>query len=303
MKKLLPLIALILILCLTMSSSAFTEAPVRDTGVYMWQITPQTGSSANNSLYLLGSLSVSDKSIFPLDDRIEKAYSQCSRLIVESDGSKITQEQTVVALLKYGLLSKTTIDKVLSKEQYDKANSLIEKYTQNKKSLSTYKNFMPWVIENLITNLAFSTSKDLVQNGAASYFIQEARKEGKSIVELESLDSQLSTLASTPYSYQGAVLENTIDFINKETDTVKNATELWKNGDVQGLSDLYSLKNLSMKGYDKQILDRNKKTADYLVKCIKSGGKYFAVVEASGLTGENNIISLLNKLGYKAEQM
>lgn len=297
MKRLLPLITVMLILSLTLASSASTNVlSGPNNSLYMWEIKPENDSSGSNIIYILGSLQISDTSIFPLDSRIENAYSDCSRLIVETDSSKITQDQTVTALLKYGMLSKTTIDKILSKDQYNQADSLIKKYTQNKKSLSNYKSFMPWVIDNLITNLAFSSSKDFVQNGVASYFTDKAHKDGKAITEVESVDSQLSVLGSTSYSLQIAALEKTIDFVGKGSEAVKNATALWKNGDVKGLSELYSFDNNST------LPDRNKKASDYFAKCIKSGGKYFAIVDASRLTGNNSIIDLFLQKGYKVEQ-
>ncbi len=297
MRRLVPFITLILIICLTLASSASSEAlTAEDNHISMWKVTNQNDSSERNITYLLGSLSITDKSIFPLNAKVEKIYSQCSKIIVETDMTKPTQDQTVTALLKYGLLSKTTIDKVLTKEQYTKADNLIKTYTKNKKSLSTYKNFMPWVIESLISNLAFNNSQNFLQNSIPSYFIKKAKKDGKSIVELESSDSQLNRLSSMSYSLQGSLLENTIMVVEKAPETVKNATTLWKRGDIDGLNELFS--------FDKDAQTSvTQKTYECITKYLKSGGKYFAVADISRLTGKSGVINTLKEKGYKVEQL
>ncbi|EPR09582.1 TraB/GumN family protein [Ruminiclostridium papyrosolvens] len=297
MRRLLPFITLILIICLTLASSASTEAlPAENNHISMWKVTNQNDASERNITYLLGSLSITDKSIFPLNSQLEKVYNECSKIIVETDMTKTTQDQTVTALLKYGLLSKTTIDKVLTKEQYTKADNLIKKYTQNKKSLSAYKTFMPWVIENLISSLSISNSPNFLQDPVPSYFITKAKKDGKSILEIESPDSQLSRLSSMSYSLQGSLLENTIKVIEKESEAVKNATALWKDGDIEGLSELYS--------FDKATQTTvTQKTYECITKYLKSGGKYFAIADISRLTGKSGIINMLREKGYKVEQL
>ncbi len=297
MKRLIPFISLILIICLTLASSASIEAvPAENNHISMWKVTSQNDPSERNITYLLGSLSITDKSIFPLNAQIENSYNECSKIIVETDMTKTTQDQTVTALLKYGMLSKTTIDKVLTKEQYTKADNLIKKYTQNKKSLSAYNNFMPWVIESLISNLVFSNSQNFLQNPVPSYFINKAKKDGKSIVELESADSQLIRLSSMSYSLQGTILENTITIAQKEPQTVKNATSLWKDGDIEGLSKIYSFDKASQ-------TTLTQKTYECVTKYLKSGGKYFAVADISRLTGKNGVINMLKEKGYKVEQL
>ncbi|ACL77699.1 TraB/GumN family protein [Ruminiclostridium cellulolyticum] len=306
MKRILPIVALILILCLTLTlaSSASTEVLyTQNSHVSMWKITSRITASEGNIMYLLGSLSVSEKSIFPLENQLEKVYEECSKIVVETDISKTTQDQTVTALLKYGLLSKTTIDKVLTKEQYTKADNLIKKYTLNKKSLSAYKSFMPWVIDSLIANLAFSNSQNFIQNPVTSYFLEKAKKDGKSIVELESPNSQLKRLSSMSYSLQGAMLENTIMFAEKGPETVKNATELWKDGDIEGLNELYTFyKGSQAAAYNTFLIEKNKKVCEYIIKCLKSGGKYFTITDISMLTGKSGIINMLKEKGYKVEQ-
>ncbi len=297
MRRLIPFITLILIICLTLASSASTEAlPSENNHISMWKVTNQNDASERNITYLLGSLSITDKSIFPLNSQIEKMYNECSKIIVETDMTKTTQDQTVTALLKYGLLSKTTLDKVITKDQYTKADNLIKKYTQDKKSLSAYKNFMPWVIESLISNLAFSNSQNFLQNPIPSYFIKKAKKDGKSIVEIESPDLQLSRLNSMSYSLQGTILENTIKVIEKESETVKNATAIWKDGDMEGLNKLYSFDKASQ-------TTLTQKTYECITKYLKSGGKYFAVADISRLTGKSGIINMLKEKGYKVEQL
>lgn len=296
MRRLIPLITLILIICLSLASSASTEAlPAENSHVSMWKVTNQNDTSQKNITYLLGSLSITDKSVFPLNAHLEKVYNECSRVIVETDMTKTTQDQTITALLKYGLLSKTTIDKVLTKEQYTKADNLIKKYTQNKKSLAAYKSFMPWVIENLISSLAVSNSQSFLQDPVPSYFIAKAKKDGKSIVEIESPDTQLSRLSTMSYSLQGSLLENTIKTIEQESETVKNATALWKEGNVEGLDELYTFDKTAQTAVAQ-------KTYESITKYLKSGGKYFVISDISMLTGKSGIINMLKEKGYKVEQ-
>ncbi len=297
MRRLIPFITLILIICLTLASSASTDAlPAENSYISIWKVTNQNDTSERNITYLVGSLSITDKSIFPLNAQLEKVYNECSKIIVETDMTKTTQDQTVSALLKYGLLSKTTIDKVLTKEQYVKADNLIKKYTQNKKSLAAYKNFMPWVIENLISNLAISNSQIFLQDPVPSYFIAKAKKDGKSIVEVESPDLQLSRLSSMSYPLQGSQLENTIKVIEEEPETVKNATALWKEGNIEGLNELYSFDKASQTTVAQ-------KTYECITKYLKAGGKYFAIADISMLTRKSSIINMLKEKGYKVEQL
>jgi uncharacterized protein YbaP (TraB family) len=309
MKRIFLFFTILLIASLTMSAGVRAEegTPDQTDGIYMWKVSQPNDNSGKNVIYLTGSLAISDNSLLPIDEKLQKAYSDCSNLIIETDVSKTTQEQTVASLMKYGLLTGTTLDKVLSKDLYTKADTYIKKYTGNKKSLSDYKNFKPWVIDSLIANLKASTLKGYSQDIICTYFTQQARKDKKNVFELETLDYQYSMLASASYPLQSALLKNTITSLDNYGGTTADAVSAWKKGDTDSISGIYTPDLQSQSDledtYNRLILQRNSKTADYLGNCLKKGGKYFTVTGASRLTGSNSIIKLLESKGYNVEQV
>lgn len=275
--------------------------------MYMWKVTPKDDSTGNNIIYLLGVVSVSAKDIYPLNAKIESAYSQCDKLVVDLKISDTLNRQAVASLLKFGLLEQTSIEKVISADSYKKADELIKKYTSNKKSLSDYKTFKPWVIESLILNMVTNSYTKYEQNGMSSYFIGKAQKDRKKILKLETLTLQYRLMGTQSYFIQTAKLENTLNNIESYPGTVDKLYTAWKDGDTAGMEELllpdFGDNTVLSDSYNKMLSDRNKQTAGGIKKFFKTGGKYFVVVDASLMTGNNNLLDLLLGAKYNVEQM
>lgn len=288
--------------------SAFTgDSSSGDTKNYMWKITPKKDASGENIAYMLGALSVSRKDIYPLSSAIEAAYSDSDKIVVDLIPSETEDTQITSSLMQYGMLDQTTLDKLLAAQTYKKVDTLIRKYTNNKKSLTGYNKFKPWVIESLLQNLALEANSKYEKNGISSYFVQKAETDKKEILKIEDPTFQFKLLSSMSYTIQIIELEKTLKSLEYYSYSSNKLFKAWTSGDTDIMSDLllpdFGDNDTLKDSYDQTLLERNKNSAEKIKKFLTAGGKYFIIADASLMIGNNSVLKLIADMGYTVEQM
>ena len=143
----------------------------------------------------------------------------------------------------------------------------------------------------------------------ASKIMDAARKGNKPIVELESADEQLSLLNDLPDKAGAEFLASTLDSAAETKKLIDRMVKAWKTGDAAGLEKLLitdplrerpGLKSAYAKLFDERNVKMAAKIEGYLKK---SEQPHFLVVGAGHLIGRNGILKLLQKKGYKVEQV
>jgi hypothetical protein len=266
--------------------------------VFLWNV-----QSSKATAYLLGSVHAARSSLYPLDERIEKAFDQSDTLVVEVNTAQASPAALVMQMTaKASYPQDDSLDKHVSKELLDLTDSRLAKYGF---SVAPFKQFKPWFIATTLEAMELTALGITAANGVDQHFLDRA-KDKKRILELESATEQLELLDSFSEKEQETFLKYTLkdlDNTGKNTDEIMTA---WRNGDEKKLDALLNEAVRSDKElrslYRRLINDRNKKMADKIQEFLSTDHIYFVVVGAGHLVGETGLLRTLGKK-YQVKQL
>lgn len=157
----------------------------------LWKI---TGKDMPNTVYLLGSIHMSDSSIYPFSKSMLKAFANSAYLGVEANIYTISEEDINYMNEIQMITDGRTIKDFISEETY-------ALYVEVVKSLGIpakiYDYIKPWVASNLLVEAMYTEGGEVSGAlGIDMHFLMKAFTEGKEIVEVESIKYQMDMFES-----------------------------------------------------------------------------------------------------------
>jgi len=126
-----------------------------------------------------------------------------------------------------------------------------------------------------------------------------AQEADKKIDGLETAEYQMSMFDSIPYQAQADMLVESIKSTESGSDQFDDMVKLYKNQDLQGMSQMLSSDEEGIGEYEDILLaGRNKNWIPIMGEMMESQPTFFAV-GAGHLGGEVGVVALLRKEGYK----
>ncbi len=265
---------------------------------FLWRV-----KSKESTAYLLGSIHLLKKDVYPLSSVIEGAFEKSNVLAVEADVSDISRLDLNKLIESALYPAGDSLDKHVSGKTF----SLIkEEVTWAGLPMELVYNQKPWFLALTLESLELVKSGYDPNYGIDKYFLSKA--EGtKRILELESLDYQIDLLAGLNDEEQESFLLYTLSelkILGPEVDELVNA---WKSGAADEVESIMAKGQSEDRRfhaiYDKLVYNRNRSMAQKIDGYLKTRGTYFVVVGAAHLVGDRGIIQLLRKKGYSIEQL
>ena len=274
----------------------FSSASVlADTAV--WKV-----SKGNDFVYVGGTVHLLPESAFPLPAEFEQAYANTDSLVLEAQMPAADDTAAQTALIQAMAYSDgRTLSQVLSPEVYSMVNDYFAPYGVQLQQLDGYK---PGFV--MLQMLALEMMKaQMTGEGVDSYFDKKAKADGKSLVYLETLDSQIQLLANMGEGYEDAFLKmNLAQF--KDFKAYFNAMLVaWRAGDMQQLDELVVKPAQQMDPvlYQSLFVKRNQAWLTQLEAMFGNDSKELVLVGAGHLAGEHSVLALLQQAGYQVQQV
>jgi len=292
---------------------------------FLWQV-----HGGESTVYLFGSIHLSDGSLYPFSPAVEEAFAASENLVLEIIITDIGEEEEAYLIEKGLILDGTTIKDYISPAVYILYASVWESLGV---PAMVYDYMQPWYaamqLEALFAALSFGAeSNEQIQEtallGIDMHFLLRALAAGKNIMELETFYSQIEMLASFSPELQEARLFGMIMMLiqpaeepSEEQEAAAELTmmmllEVFKTGDEDALAvftgvniDPEELSPIDLEFIDKMLTQRDIAMADKIAELLEDGdnGDYFIIVGAAHLIGENSIIGLLEEMGYTIERI
>ncbi|MBX3043637.1 MAG: TraB/GumN family protein [Candidatus Kapabacteria bacterium] len=264
---------------------------VSEPSTFLWSV-----NNIDNSpkIYLLGSIHIADKRLYPLPDAIESAYEKSDALILEVVIDKVNPLKLMQHLT---YKDHRTLESELSKDVFEKVSAKFEEIGISK---IVYNKFKPWFAMLTLQSGMFKSSGFSASQGIDMYFLDKARKEGKKVDEIENIESQIKLLEDLG-SYTGEYLGNMIDELDNADSTMANILEIWKSGDIG------KMEEFTKSGDDKaeyaEVMnllnfERNKRMAEKIEEYYNDDKIYFIIVGAAHLIGEKGLVEILKSKNY-----
>lgn len=264
---------------------------------FMWEV-----QNNGNTVYLVGSMHVADKSFYPLRPEFEEAFAEADYLGVEIDLSKAADEEQQKLVLSMGSYQDgTTLKDHVSSETYSKLGDILKKNGLEPNALDAFK---PWVVETTLGSLKMSSAGLEAASGVDLYFIQKAIERKIPVIELESYQSQLGMFDNFSKELQEKTLRSTIDNFDVLDNSANQMAEMWKTGNDEQLLELTNTFSDDEEYNKAMLIDRNIGMADKIDGYLKNGKgeEYFIVVGAAHYLGDHGVVKLLEDKGYKVER-
>ena len=265
---------------------------------FLWKVQSKTSTA-----YVLGSLHLATKDIYPLHQKIENAFEQSDSLVVEANVNDIKKIDIQKLMERAIYPDNDTLEKHISPETLD----WLKKETgelgipfelQNKQK--------PWFLAMTLVSLE-SIKLGLDPNlGIDQYFLSKAEGK-KKILELESMDYQISLLSGFSDKEQELFLIYTLKDLHIMEQEVNQLIQAWTSGDTKSMESLLTRsvsedKRLSTI-FEKLIFERNRRMVSKIEDFLQTKGTYFVIVGAGHLVGDQGVIELLKGKGYLIEQL
>jgi len=265
---------------------------------FLWKIQSKT-----NTVYVLGSLHYSKKEIYPLSEKIEKAFSESEILVVEADVND-TKKMDLQKLMERAFYQENdTLEKHVSTETYER---VVKEAGGLGIPIELIKRQKPWFLAMTLVALESLKLGFDPNLGIDKYFLSKAEG-SKKILELESLDYQLGLLSGFSDKDQELLLLYTLNDLRILEQELEKLTKAWTTGDTKAMESILTRsvsedKRLSPI-FEKVVYERNEKMASRIEEFLQSKETYFVIVGAGHLVGSRGIIEILKRKGFLVEQL
>ncbi|OJF96469.1 TraB/GumN family protein [Pararhizobium antarcticum] len=262
--------------------------------------------------YLLGTMHVTDPRVLAMPEGAETAYAQSATVIVESDEIVDDRKAAAALMMRPDLTmfpDGKSIQDFLDDTQEDK---LAADLKQRGIPLTLVAKMKPWIIASFVALPACEMSR----KAAGASFLdkklaEDALQNGKALKGLETLVEQLKAMDALPIAFHLEALIETLALGDTIEDVMSTTTDLYLSGEIGMIMPM--MKAVAEKksansdaGYadfeQRIIIDRNEVMATR-ARPILDTGNVFMAVGALHLPGEEGVIELLRKEGFKVTRI
>lgn len=259
-----------------------------------------------NTVYLFGSIHLGDYKMYPINASRMNTFEEADELFVElnTQDSKMIQEVQGMQFRTDGKKLKDELGEELYKEYQEIATSLgMEE--------SMYENLDGWAVLNQLLMIPTLTQNPISPIiGIDNYLITLANLSGKSIISLETVETQKETLKKFYGDNEDALLENikeAIEIIKSEEKMaeslkgVDNLINIWNEGNEKALGTMFE------EDESAKILTsaRDPEMAKKIIDLLESKDKKtsFVLVGAGHYAPNGSVVDIIEKAGYIVENL
>jgi hypothetical protein len=262
----------------------------------LWKI---SGNGLTRPSYLFGTMHILCSDDATLSDSLKKVIKDCKEIYFELDMDNM---QEMLGAMKYLRMNDgKKLSELLSKEEYER----VENYFKTNKfplPFAIMNRFKPYFISSLIGEQMMSCNQNQ-KNGMEELIMRESKQYEKEIKGLETTEFQASIFDSIPYEKQAKDLVSYIDSIDNYKQVTREMVDVYRQQDLERMDSLMHKSDPGMDEYmDLLLYSRNRRWAAQMPGIMKTATVLFAV-GAGHLPGEQGVINLLRKSGYKVTPM
>ena len=276
---------------ISLAVSQLAPAEIASNGKHcLWRVT-----NARAPFYLLGSVHALQRSDYETVPIIEQAIRQSQKILFEVDPKE--DEVFARTLREAARLPRgEQIKGKLSPKTYDH----LRKITIN--GMAEWQHLYPWAIAMLLTYPKLQGVSTMY--GVDNHVAQIARRYSKITGGLETVDEHIHVF-SDMHMIEGEVyLLQALVHAAETPQQFRLDVAAWKSGDTNRLYAMYVRRMKEAPTIWWRLLDRrNAKWIPRLEAAIKSGTPTLVVAGALHFSGPRSVIALLQKRGYKIEQL
>ncbi|MBR5834062.1 MAG: TraB/GumN family protein [Bacteroidales bacterium] len=276
---------------------AFLAGAFSSNAQLLWKV---SGNGLQKPSYLFGTHHIADQTICDGIKGFNDAYNSVEHLYGEVDTDKMNGIATQLKVMTRMKLPKgQTLSSLYTEEQMKVIDAFVtEVMGVGAKSFDSYKPVM--LSSSLQVFIAMKLFPEYDAAKAIDSHMQTRAKKDKKVVKgLETIDFQLDLLYDEPIEKQAADLLEMAENAKESEEAIIKLTELYRQQDLKGLWNLM-MEDTEPEEMEDLLFKRNRNWVEQMKEIMPSASAMF-VVGAGHLPGEQGVIRLLEKEGYKLE--
>ena len=272
---------------------AAVAAPVRAEEPAIWSLEGRGGD-----VLLLGSVHLLRQEDYPLPANVMAAYASADRLVMELDENDLDPLAVQMLLLETGRLpAGRTLADVMEAADYRRAQKHAQELGFPLELIETLK---PWLAAITIMNLQSMGMGFRPELGLEQHLAGLARRDGKPVEGLETVEFQLALFDGLPESTQAKLLLQTLAEAALMEEQLTMLIDAWRRGDSAALDRELTRSFADYpEVYRRLVTDRNRTWSRHLARLADERGTTLVVVGALHLVGENSVVEMLEGRGRK----
>jgi uncharacterized protein len=262
----------------------------------LWKIEKADQSQPS---YLFGTIHMIPKDDYFLPSGLDEAFDKSKQVVFEIDLDEMSDMGSMMGMLSNLMMKDgTTLKDLLTPQEYTEVSKYFDNMGLPMFLVSKVKPMFLSMLAEVNMNPEEMQSDDIVSYEMNLY--DRAQKAKKDVGGLETMQYQMSLFDSISYKDQAIMLMDAIKGTTTDTDMYDQTVELYKHQDIEAMIEMATEPKAGEDGNFENVLinNRNKNWIPIMSKMMKNGPVFFAV-GAGHLAGENGVLSLLKKQGYK----
>jgi uncharacterized protein YbaP (TraB family) len=264
---------------------------------FLWRV-----DAGGRVLYLAGSVHALPPDAYPLPAAYQRAFDASGTLVEEIDLSEASGLTALPLLMTKGMYTNgRTFDQAVSP---DTAALVRQRLSALPGMMELLRPMEPWVVALMLTAVQVQTAGLDAAIGLDQHFYDQAKTSGKTVMGLETAESQLDIFDRMPEPVQEQMLRSTLEDLEAGAGELQAIVAAWRAGDTVAIERqmLGGLRNLPG-AYQSLIVNRNRAWMPKIEACFVQPRPCFVVVGAAHLVGPDGLLALLQRRGYRIEQM
>lgn len=254
----------------------------------LWQI-----EGESNRIYILGSMHLLPPGRVGLPEPVIAAYEDADVLVMEIDLDALDPGQSQETVMRLGIDPQgRTLATLLGARDYAAAE---KKAAALGIELTPLEPFEPWMAAITITQMQLLQLGFSVDSGIEQQLLRRARRDGKAVRGLETLEEQLSALDSPPLAAQREFLLTTLDEAAGIEERIEDLVTAWQQADLPAMErELLQTFSDQPELYRRMVVERNRNWVRQIEKMQRDRRNYLVVVGTLHLIGPDSVIRQLS---------
>lgn len=259
--------------------------------------------------YLVGSVHTGVKTLYPLDKRLDSLMIKISVLALEAPVEP-SKEWRDAILSDLRITDQDDFFNYISEKTFEKARLIIINGKQiNQSVVEALPKIHPYITYQFLGNEVAKKITKTDLPGMELYFWMLAKKYGVKVVQLEDPANLASSIKSLSKDEIEILMETQFslfekdEFRNENNKTGEIIGTFVRRGDYASVkvfneSYMKSTFHWTQSMFDKIYYSRNQGIANNIIKMLKNGNSFLALVGAAHLTDDVGIVNILKQSGY-----
>ena len=256
----------------------------------------------DSTLYLFGTVHLLPDDLVWQREDMRQAFDEAGTIFFEVDTGPKGQIDATILTTSLGLRS----DGLRLSDRLDNYQlNLMEAAANNGDlTIAALDGMHPWLASEYLTFAAAQNAGLSADLSADEALKSRATREGKNVVYLESMETQIRASAGLPEFIQIDILTETMEQFNSLGQEATEIADQWSVGGTDFLTDnlIRPMKSRAPEVFNRLLRDRNRAWSTKLSRFMEDSGTGFVAVGTAHLLGEGSLLSELREQGYAVQR-